>query len=261
MIATALPTVARGLRLAFGACLLVSAGLAHAADDDALSQRYGVTVLRGSGNLATEARTVPPFQAVDLKGSMRLVVRQAAREAVEVRADDNLLPLIDTSVIMRGGVPTLEVGSKKGANYATRNRVVVTVDVVNLKMLKLSGAGDVQAEGLKTADLQLKLTGSGNVQLRQLSADALSVSISGSGDVHAAGRAGKLAVSIAGSGDVEARELEADDVNVRIAGSGDAGVHARKSLVISIAGSGDVDYAGEATVTTSIAGSGSVKKR
>ena len=46
-------------------------------------------------------------------------------------------------VITQDGVPTLEIGTKKGSSYTTRNRMVVTVDVVDLKAVAISGSGSV----------------------------------------------------------------------------------------------------------------------
>ncbi len=250
------------LRLLLGAlavCLLIC-GSARAGERSSW-ERTGGASLTGSGNPMSERRSVAPFQAVALTGSMTLVLRQAAREAVEVRADDNLLPLIETTVVERKGVPTLEIGTRRGASYSTRQPIVVSVDVVDLKALSLSGSGDTVAEGLKVGDLQARIAGSGDLRLQQLSAGSLTVKIAGGGDVMASGRAGKLSISIAGSGDVAARELEADEVSVSIAGSGDANVNARTTLRVAIAGSGDVAYSGNPTVETSIVGSGDVKKQ
>jgi hypothetical protein len=159
-----------------------------------------------------------------------------------VRADDNLLPLVETRVVDRS-VATLEIGPVANASWRTRSEMKVTVDLVTLKSLSVTGAGDVLSEALKTPALRLVVSGSGDLRLRELSADELSVKVSGSGDVETSGRAARLSVAIAGSGDVNARALESDEVS------------------ISIAGSGDVSYAGDAAVKTSIAGSGTVKRR
>ena len=215
----------------------------------------------GSGKLANESRAVTGFQAVALRGSMKLVLRQGTREGVELRADDNLLALIETTVVDRGGVPTLELGFKKGSGFSTHNPVVATIDLITLKALSISGSGDIVGDALKTPGLAVAITGSGNVRLKQLVADEVSAKVSGSGDIEFTGRAAKLGISISGSGDVKTRALEADDVSVNVAGSGDADVTARKTLTVSIAGVGSVKYAGEATVKSSIAGHGSVVKQ
>lgn len=234
--------------LLLSACL-ASAGAAHA-------ER-----LTGSGTLATEPRSVPAFQAVLLKGSIDVQVRQAAVQKVEVKADDNLVPIVETTVVDRGGVPTLEVTTRRGTQFSSRNKLLVVVEVPTLQSLALSGNGDAVVEGIRTpGQFQALISGSGDMRLTQVEAAALVVRISGSGDVVATGRAPSLNVSISGSGDVVTRDLQADDVKVKIAGSGDARVRADKTLEVSIAGSGDVAYAGEASVRSSVAGSGSVRK-
>jgi hypothetical protein len=52
----------------------------------------------GSGKAATETRALPEFQAIELSGSMDLKVRQGSPQSVQVQADDNLLPLLETVV-------------------------------------------------------------------------------------------------------------------------------------------------------------------
>ncbi len=216
----------------------------------------------GSGHQATEARSVSDFEAISTDGSMDLVVRQAAKEAVEVLADDNLLPLIETVVEPRAGGRTLVVRFKRGENVSYRKSIRVTVDVIRLGSITTAGSGDVEVQALKTPALKLSISGSSDARLQDLDTEAFELRISGSGDVVASGKARSVKVSIAGSGDANLKSLVADDVNVRIAGSGDANVTANKTLDVSVAGSGDVVYGGGATVVkASTAGSGSISKR
>ena len=188
---------------------------------------------------------------------MKVVLRQGTREGVAVSADDNLLPLIETTV-ERG---TLKIGPKKGTSYSTRNPVTVTVDFVTLKELTVGGSGDVVAQGIKAAALDVAIGGSGSVRFPDLQARTLSLAIGGSGDFETSGRAQKFSIGVGGSGSVRADRLDADEVSVSIGGSGDASVRANRTLDVSVGGSGDVVYSGDAVVKASIAGSGSVKKR
>lgn len=215
----------------------------------------------GSGQVASETRAVAGFDRIATRGSIDLVVRQAQREAIEVKADDNLLALVETTVEQRGDTRTLTIGLRRGESVRTRHDIVVTVDVVSLKSIAAAGSGDVLLEALKTPALSISLSGSGDARLKQLAAGELSISVSGSGDVQAAGTASMLKLSIAGSGDVRAFDLVADDVSVRIAGSGDAKVTANKTLKVSIAGSGDVQYSGSGAVSSSVVGNGTVSRR
>ncbi len=233
---------------------------AQADDGSARFIRVGWGSVTGSGTLKSEARAVGGFQAIAARGSVKLVLRQGAREGLELRADDNLLPLIETRVVDRGGVPTLEIGTKDGASYSSRNPVVATIDLVTLRTIVLAGSSDVVCEALKTPSLQIAVSGSGNLTLHQLDVDELNVKVSGSGKAAFSGRATTLGLKIAGSGDADTRALEADFVAVSVAGSGDVMVNARKTLAVSVAGSGNVAYTGAAALTASIAGSGRVKK-
>ena len=245
------PTFARWLAPAFVsvACLMVVPFAVQAAS------------VSGSGKASTETRSLADFQAVALNGSMNLVVRQGAAQNVQVSADDNLLPLLETVVESTAQGATLVVRWKKGQSLSTRMNVMVTVVLPKLSALSVSGSGDIRVEPFNTPALKLLLSGSGDARFERLNTADFGIRISGSGDVAANGSATKLSISIAGSGDVQLADLKADDVTVSIAGSGDAAVNANKTLEVGIAGSGDVTYSGNAAVKSKVAGSGSVSKR
>lgn len=216
----------------------------------------------GSGSVATETRNVGDFEAVASVGSFDVIVRQAAKTAVVVQADDNLLPLIETVVEQGKHGRTLVVRTRRGESISYRGNVKVTIDVVQLGALTSTGAGDVRVESLKTPAFKLSIAGASDARIVGLDTERLELGISGSGDVVGAGRAQQLKISIAGSGDADLGELVADEVSVSIAGSGDANVTANQSLQVSVAGSGDVRYGGQATaVKLSAAGSGTIRKR
>lgn len=217
----------------------------------------------GSGRMATEQRTASDFEAIALSGSMDIVVRQGSKEGVEIQADDNLLPLIETVVEPGSNGRTLQIRFKRGERIYNHGQIRVTVDVIKLTAVVTAGSGDIFVDGLKTPSFKLTISGSSDAKLNGLVvAEALEVRISGSGDVLAAGSAKSVKLSIAGSGDAKLAGLQADDVQVRIAGSGDASVTANKSLDVSVAGSGDVRYGGNVTaIKTSMAGSGTLSRR
>lgn len=228
--------------------------------------------VEGSGTVATESRTAAAFEAVAMSGSFELVVRQGAQQSVQVQADDNLLPLLETVVESGRNGNTLQVRWKREAGWSggwsndwnrvrPRSKVLVTVVVPTLNAVALSGSGDLRMETFSTPSFQLALSGSGDARLQGLSTEELSVRVSGSGDVSGQGSAKRVKISIAGSGDVRLGEMSADDVSVSIAGSGDAAVNARKALSVSIAGSGDVSYVGDPQVKSSVAGSGRVRHK
>ncbi|HEY2560437.1 MAG TPA: head GIN domain-containing protein [Caldimonas sp.] len=216
--------------------------------------------VRGSGVAKTERRDVGAFIGVAVGGPFAVVLRPGSREAIEIVADDNVLPLIETRVRGSGDERTLQIDLVRNARVEPRTPIIVTVDFVRLERVAIGGSGSIDGKSIKTTKLQAAIGGSGSIGLAGLDVGELAVSIGGSGSFRADGQARNLAVNIGGSGHCDAERLAAGDVTVAMAGSGDARVHADNALKASIAGSGDVYYSGAATPQVAIVGSGRVKK-
>lgn len=239
-----------GLALTFALAMTVATALP--------GQAMAADAVVGNGQASTERRTVPEFTAVSVTGGIDVRIRQAAQQTLDVRADANLLALLETVV---DSDKSLQIRWKHNNRPRSRNQPVVEIAVAQLQSLASSGSSDIRVDGFKATQLKAAVSGSGDIRLDKLQAEQLGVSIAGSGDVSASGQVVRLQVKIAGSGDLHGEGLKAEDVTVSIAGSGDAAVQADKTLTVSIAGSGDVVYTGAATVKSSIVGSGSVTKR
>lgn len=235
------------------------AALAFSSTAPAWSWSSGERV-NGNGDVTTEARDPGAFDAIALSGGFNVVVRQASSNKVELKADRNLLPYIETRIVDSGKGRTLIIEPKKGYNIQTSTNPSFTLQMPSLRSVSVAGSGTVQVEAMKTGGVDASIAGSGDIRFAGLDAERLGMKVSGSGDIVAAGRCASASVSIAGSGDVKAADLVAEDVKVTIAGSGDAQVNATKKLNVSIAGSGDVKYAGSPEITSSIAGSGKVRQ-
>jgi hypothetical protein len=146
---------------------------AHA-DDGVIRLRFGDSErVTGSGRLQTEHRAITGFRAIEVRGAMTLVVRQGPREGVDLRADDNLLPAIETRVVDRGGIATLEIGPRRGTSLQSRDPIVATVELTTLSALTVAGSAEVESDALKSPSLQLSISGSGNVRMRGLDAAEL----------------------------------------------------------------------------------------
>lgn len=216
--------------------------------------------VNGSGEIASETRDVGSFDGIALSGGFKVLVRQNSTARLELKADKNLLALIETKVVEGSKGRTLEISPKRGYNLAATVTPVITLDMAQLRALSIAGSGDVRVEAMKTPSVDASIAGSGDISFIDLDSERLGVKVAGSGDVTATGRADKLDVSVAGSGDVKLRGLAAQEVKVSIAGSGDAQVQAIKTLKVSVSGSGDFGYIGSPEISMSVAGSGKVRK-
>ncbi|MES2297790.1 MAG: head GIN domain-containing protein [Pseudomonadota bacterium] len=255
------PSIAKQpLRAALGSSILALAALAMAlpgapAGASPLSWITGERI-KGSGNVKKQSRELAHFTGVAMALAGTVEVRIGNSEGVTIETDDNLLPLVETSI--ENG--TLRIrAAKKHVNLETRTLHIV-VQAKSIERLSLGGSGTLVADGLRTPSLQLDLGGSGTIDVKNIECDAVSVALGGSGDVKGGGKTRKLSVSIGGSGDVRLDGLKANEASVNIGGSGQATLAAQDSLSVTIAGSGDVNYYGDPKLSQTIVGSGSVKR-
>lgn len=211
--------------------------------------------VEGSGQVVTQARVVPHFTRLQAEGPFTVTVRPGTAQRVQVRADDNLQPLVDTHV--EGD--TLVIAPPRDTALNSRQKIEVLIDTPSLAAASLRGSGQLSLERLEGGPFTLALSGSGHIRLSEARLTRLSVQLAGSGDVALQGQADDARYELAGSGDIHATPLRARQLNVSVAGSGDAEVRALDTLTVSIAGSGHVRYAGSPRVHQQVAGSGSVR--
>jgi hypothetical protein len=215
-------------------------------------------LIRGSGEIVSEARDVSGFEAVALLGSGEVIITQGESEGLVIEADDNLLPLITSEV--RGG--TLELGFDR-ANWADviqpSTPILYMVAVRDLNALDLAGSGRIEAASLSAESLRLTISGSGDIALEQVSASELNAALPGSGNMLLTGEAERQVVSLAGSGTYEAGDLESQSAEVTLSGSGNVTVWVREALDVRLSGSGTVNYFGTPAVgQRDISGSGDI---
>ncbi len=214
-------------------------------------------IVRGSGDLITESRSVSNFDSIDLSGSGEVIITQGDGESLTIETDDNVMEHVKAEV--SGG--TLKLGYEEGLNLISPTQLIFTVGVDNLTGLKISGSGDIESDMIETDRMDVTISGSGDIQIDNLTTDEVEARISGSGEIDWAGEAPTQDVTISGSGKYRAGDLLSESVKVKISGSGDATVWATESLETNISGSGSVDYYGRPSINTSGSGSGDVNSR
>ena len=216
--------------------------------------------IKGDGNQKKETRQVGNFTSLSSHGPMNVKIMYGASNNIQVEADENLLPYIETTV--QNG--KLVIQPKKNINLRSRSKMIVYVSMTKINSLQLSGSGNIDGTGSFSADnkTEIMLSGSGNIHLNSGSYKDLSFHISGSGNIVVkGGSANSVSAHVSGSGNIDCSDITADDVDVKISGSGNARVNANKSLSADISGSGNVFYKGNATnISTKVAGSGKAIK-
>lgn len=217
---------------------------------------HGLDCVEGSGEVRSESRQVPGFSGVVIEGSMDLILTQDSTQSLRVEAEENILPLITTTVT--NGTLTID---NKGC-IMTSKGIKVYASIPQVHLIRIEGSGDATATGkIRTSAIDLAIEGSGSITM-DVESDNISSTIEGSGDVNLSGKSGTHTVVINGSGDLSAEEMPVGNCSITVDGSGDCYVNVLDTLNVEISGSGDVYYKGNpAAVNTKIDGSGSVSKR
>jgi len=219
-----------------------------------------VDVVRGSGDLVSEAREVSGFSEVRLDGAGRLRITQGESESLEIEAEDNVIEELTAEV--RGQTLVLGFQDQPWRTTVIPTRgITYTLTVTDLTKVTFNGAGDLEMESLDTSALELVINGASQIELDELLADSLSVQISGTGTIDIGGQVSTQVVSIDGAGNYDAGDLQTSSTEIGINGLGNGTVWATESLNISIDGGGTVNYYGSPNVTQEINGLGDINNR
>jgi hypothetical protein len=194
----------------------------------------------GNGIIKSEQRLVAEFTGVENSTSFDVDITADTVFSVEVTADENILPLINTSV--RGNTLVIETNYNNCINNATVN---IDIHMPVLEYLELNGSGNVDAYNFFSSDMEVRNSGSGNIDMVDISViNTIELKLSGSGKISVTGKAREGDYSLSGSGDIKARDILVDDCYVNNSGSGDIECFAYLLLDATVSGSGDILYFG-----------------
>jgi hypothetical protein len=215
--------------------------------------------VRGSGEIVSETREVPAFDAVSVEYPVVVTIRQGGTQSVTVEGDDNVLPQLATRVT--GGTLYIE---ERGIDWSRRvnpsREVRINLTVKDLRQIDLSSSGSVTVESLETDALDISVSGAGSLSLSHLAVQTLQLDLSGAGSVTADGKAGSINLDISGLGSFHGDGLAAQNATVNISGLGSATVWVKLQLTAEISGTGSVSYYGSPEVRKDVSGLGSVRK-
>lgn len=213
-------------------------------------------VVRGSGPVVSEDRSVATYDEVDLSIPADIYISQGNNERITIEAQENILDVIETDVNNH----KLKLRFSNGVSVRRFDPIKVYITTRDITEVSVSGAGNIYNDGpLVTDVLNIRVSGSGNIELDDIDSPIVDTRISGSGKVYLSGFCDEQYLQVSGSGDIYGFDLESSDTEVEISGSGKAEVRVEHYLKARISGSGKVFYKGNPNhVDSKISGSGGV---
>jgi hypothetical protein len=197
-----------------------------------------ITVLSLSSMIAhaaEQARTTPPFKAIDIEGAISIEVKAGQAHSLSVRGNDKFVHGVATEVV--GGELRVRMRDKDAVAMKGDQRVIVTMP--ELCKFSANGVGEALLNNINCGRLDVHYRGAGKLQI--------------------AGKAKTVKLDAQGVGDVDTRALIADDIDVSFEGVGSVKVYAKGRLDAKVRGMGELTYYGKPrTVNKSVSGLGKV---
>lgn len=191
---------------------------------------------KGSGRMVSEVRELADFHGVDVGGVFHVEITAGKDYAVEIEADDNLLPLITTEV--KRGVLRIKTERK----LSSENPMRIRISAPNIDSLDVSGAAKVNVAGLKN--------------------ESIAVDSSGASKIKVVGETAMLKVDVSGATQVDAESLTAGEASIEASGASQVDVNVTGELRTDASGASKISYSGTPTnVVTKKSGASSVYQK
>ena len=211
---------------------------------------YSGPCVNGSGPVTSELRTISDFTGVANTGSFEVYISKADSFGVEVLAQENLLPIIETYV----SGSTLIVQTKSNACFKSSSPVAVYVSLPELDRLQLTGSGKVFAGLADSPEVHISNSGSGWMEVDTVYAESYVVSNSGSGYIRIESTYAHEADMVqSGSGTIAGGSFFGTaDLGIRHSSSGLISASLLDGTLVDVilSGSGKAELAGDAVLAS-----------
>jgi hypothetical protein len=229
-------------RIAFAAAFLVAS--ASSASD----------FIQGSGNVQHETRVVGAFSGVSVQSGIRGDVK-IGKQHVELEADDNLLPIVET--IVDDGV--LVVRFKPHTSLNTRTETVVHVTAPSIDLLETSGGSKMRAELVPVDDLKIESSGGGDVTAHQVAVKHLRAHVSGGGALVLEGSADDVKLDMSGGSRCKGEKLQTRALRLHASGGSTARLAVSETVSGAASGGSVVHVSGHPQTRVSTSGGSEIE--
>jgi len=221
------------LHTAAGGVLALLCGCGHTDSITNVNPAGGIV---GSGVLASESRPVSGIDALTVDAPLHVLVTQGGSESLQVTAEDNVLPLVQSEV--RSG--RLFLGLLAHGNLTLTREVLCRVTVAEIRAVDASGAARIEMQGVDAAGLGVRLSGA---------------AVGGAG-----GAVGRLTLDLTGASRWSAVDLRSRTVAANVSGASYGLVRAVESLVANVSGASTLEYAGDPAVEQTVSGTSVLRR-
>ena len=192
------------------------------------------------GPTITQTREVESFDAIRVKGGLRLEIAVGQPASVTITGPERSVRRLETEV--NGSTLNVATSHKDWVLIKNNDRLTVKIGVPRLEELRLNGGNDVRVSGFSGGKTRIGSAGATHIV--------------------ADGTLDKLTVRLSGAGHADLSKLNASEAQVTVDGVGSVIVNAREALDATMNGVGSIVYIGTPQrVSTRMHGLGSIAQQ
>jgi hypothetical protein len=211
-------------------------------------------VVEGNGIFSTENRETENFTSIEVSNHFSIVLHKSDKAYVQIEADQNLIPLIQTET----EDACLRI-YHKGIIKSNRD-ILIRIGYTQLNEIDISGAVELFSEDtLYSEKFEIIMSGATAATI-YLQCRMAEIDVSGASDLTVNGSGTEALINQTGASVIRAYGFLAKDVNVRSSGSSQAEIHAISYLQIKASGASGISYCGNPVLKKNISTAASVKK-
>jgi len=213
--------------------------------------------------LKKETRELGEFHSVAVKGIGKIELKQGPKQEVTIEAEEHILSRIKTDVI--NGCLIIDIGRdwleklSAGLDFLSTHGINFYITMKQLDALDVTGSCKIEAVGFKGKELHLNLSGASNVEFEGILFDVIQSNLPGAGKLSLQGKTREQSVNLTGAGSYVADDLESEKTRISLTGVGSARLWVTKEIDAAITGVGTIEYYGEPQVKQSVAMMGSIR--
>ena len=200
------------------------------------------------GPAKTRNVAVTDFDQLSVSGGIKLVYVEGSTPKVTLRGPEKLLDLVKVSQEGKKLTVRVERNSSKSRTLyfnSPMDKITVTVQSASLRDLQISGACELKAEKISTAeDFTLNASGASDMEIGTIRCANAGIKCSGASDLDINRmKSGRSTWRLSGASDVELKGMEGQSVELKASGSSDVDMELNRveDIRVDASGASEID--------------------
>lgn len=208
-----------------------------------------------SENVVKEQREIGHFTEIKTSSAIHVYLTQGKAESLQVEAEENIIPYIETKVVKNCLIISLN-GNRKHKNLSTNKPMNVYVSVPNLEKIEASSASHIYGTNeWKATDLEIEISSAAQLDMN-LEVNRLDLEVTSAAKAQLAGKGNLLDAEVNSAAYLDAEKFIVSKADIEVSSAGKATIYVADELEYEISSMGKLDYYGNPHILKAESNSG-----